>query len=629
MMHRVFAWMSSNVQFAWLAGLVAAGLAAPAAAAPPAAQPDAAALQQAKATLTGTLRGGTRCGRKIGTEFKIEEVAAGPAGIGVKGSFQTTDMPGGDKTPHLETPFEGQFFPATGILQLHSVIIPYDPKACPKPLATVFGHKMECSVDFLGIIGEKLAEKRAKERAELAATSKFTAAFGRELAGDGWRGTIVNPAFDCSELALSQSGGTGPRNLPVISPDAAYAQASYMMNSGPPAVAGSAHVYWLKMAADQGHRDANAYLGRTYDLGEGAPQDFALAAKYYRVAAEAGDARAQTGLSKLLADGKGVPRNQAESEHWAALSTATRESAARICASGPAITTFSQLMLDSLSDPTAKIMEFLGGAFMGVDINPGGFRIISVTEQAVASVDRPFLCEAVARRFGATVTNIKPDFIEYQASNGDIYLKDQSFDAGMNRMLANGATAMMNAVPWVQPFHVEPQGGTRFEMTLQPQMIAFSRPYVAVVDISASATAVAAAPAPATTTATPTSRSVDTAAPVSRAAPRPAAALPAAAQAPAPQQAAGDSSQFDDMVNDAFVKWTSTWYRDRYKFGSAHAAKSECRPTGCTVAGTFSFTRGGALLTIPFSGRLSARGDDYQLTELCYNDTSTGQQDCM
>ncbi len=53
-----------------------------------------------------------------------------------------------------------------------------------------------------------------------------------------------------------------------------------------------------------------------YDKGRGVPQDDAEAVKWYRRAAEQGDAKAQHNLGLLNLAGKGVPLDQAKSLEW-------------------------------------------------------------------------------------------------------------------------------------------------------------------------------------------------------------------------------------------------------------------------------------------------------------------------
>ncbi len=50
-----------------------------------------------------------------------------------------------------------------------------------------------------------------------------------------------------------------------------------------------------------------------YEDGEGVPKDFSEAAKWYRKAADQGDAAAQLSLAKMYALGNGVPKDVSES----------------------------------------------------------------------------------------------------------------------------------------------------------------------------------------------------------------------------------------------------------------------------------------------------------------------------
>jgi hypothetical protein len=141
-------------------------------------------------------------------------------------------------------------------------------------------------------------------------------------------------------------------------------------------------------------------------------------------------------------------------------------------------------MLGSMDDPMTKAIEFLGGAFMDVKVNPGTFRIVSVAARAISSLDQPFICEVVARRIGMSLVSVKPDY-EYlgRTDEGDLVHRDQQFEARMNEAMAQGATELANSIPWIQPFSVTPQGGDRFKLTLQQQLIALSREYSVLIDI--------------------------------------------------------------------------------------------------------------------------------------------------
>jgi clan AA aspartic protease (TIGR02281 family) len=70
----------------------------------------------------------------------------------------------------------------------------------------------------------------------------------------------------------------------------------------------------FRALAEKGNADAQLNLGWMYANGEGVPQDYAEAVKWYRKAAEQGDKGAQLRLEKLHADGKVVPQDYAEAE---------------------------------------------------------------------------------------------------------------------------------------------------------------------------------------------------------------------------------------------------------------------------------------------------------------------------
>ena len=53
-------------------------------------------------------------------------------------------------------------------------------------------------------------------------------------------------------------------------------------------------------------------LGYMYYEGQGVPQDYEEAVKWYRLAAEQGDAEAQCGLGEMYYGGEGVPQDYAE-----------------------------------------------------------------------------------------------------------------------------------------------------------------------------------------------------------------------------------------------------------------------------------------------------------------------------
>ena len=75
-------------------------------------------------------------------------------------------------------------------------------------------------------------------------------------------------------------------------------------------------VRWYRLAAEQGDATAQNNLGVMYGAGRGVPQDDAEAVRWYRLAVEQGDANAQYNLGVRYDDGLGVPLDDAEAVVW-------------------------------------------------------------------------------------------------------------------------------------------------------------------------------------------------------------------------------------------------------------------------------------------------------------------------
>ena len=80
----------------------------------------------------------------------------------------------------------------------------------------------------------------------------------------------------------------------------------------------------LRLAADQGHAEAQTDLGYAYYYGDGGlPQDYAEAWKWCRMAAEQEDANAEVRdmLASMYYHGKGVPQDFVEAYAWFSVAT--------------------------------------------------------------------------------------------------------------------------------------------------------------------------------------------------------------------------------------------------------------------------------------------------------------------
>ena len=82
---------------------------------------------------------------------------------------------------------------------------------------------------------------------------------------------------------------------------------------------------WFRRAAQQGHAGAQFNLGRLYTVGHGVQQSDAEAAKWFRRAAEHGFADAQMDLGYMYARGLGVPQDWVAAHMWFALAASLAE----------------------------------------------------------------------------------------------------------------------------------------------------------------------------------------------------------------------------------------------------------------------------------------------------------------
>lgn len=90
---------------------------------------------------------------------------------------------------------------------------------------------------------------------------------------------------------------------------------------------------FFKQAAEHGHVDAEAELGRCYEDGDGVEQDYVLAARWYRRAAEhvpnlGGAGQGRNNLGNLYMAGHGVPKDYIQAYMWFSLAGTERSLAA-------------------------------------------------------------------------------------------------------------------------------------------------------------------------------------------------------------------------------------------------------------------------------------------------------------
>jgi hypothetical protein len=81
-------------------------------------------------------------------------------------------------------------------------------------------------------------------------------------------------------------------------------------------------VKWIRAAAESGHHQAEAFLGRCYETGRGVIQDYTQAVDWYERAAVAGNAVAMGRLGEMFSDGRGVEPDLIQAYQWLNLAAA-------------------------------------------------------------------------------------------------------------------------------------------------------------------------------------------------------------------------------------------------------------------------------------------------------------------
>ena len=79
----------------------------------------------------------------------------------------------------------------------------------------------------------------------------------------------------------------------------------------------------IQRAADQGDAEAQFNLGVMYATGDGVPQDYQEAVKWYRRAADQGYADAQYNLGVMYYNGEGVIQDKREAYIWFSIAAIT------------------------------------------------------------------------------------------------------------------------------------------------------------------------------------------------------------------------------------------------------------------------------------------------------------------
>ena len=118
-----------------------------------------------------------------------------------------------------------------------------------------------------------------------------------------------------ANLALAQQPerqAAGDTPHPVSSANEAYRKGKEFAQNKNYAEA----MRWYRTAADQGNADAQLALGNLYGQGQGVPQDNATALLWFRKAADQGNLEAENDVGFFYLTGMGAAQNYVEAMRW-------------------------------------------------------------------------------------------------------------------------------------------------------------------------------------------------------------------------------------------------------------------------------------------------------------------------
>lgn len=115
-----------------------------------------------------------------------------------------------------------------------------------------------------------------------------------------------------------------------------------------------------RKAAERGDSDAQNNLGASYANGNGVPQNYALAVKWYGKSAKQNNSMAQKNLGVCYFNGQGVPQDFVEAYKWYAVAAANGEGIKAAMYRDDAASRLSPTQLSKAQAEAAKLFEQLG-----------------------------------------------------------------------------------------------------------------------------------------------------------------------------------------------------------------------------------------------------------------------------
>lgn len=118
--------------------------------------------------------------------------------------------------------------------------------------------------------------------------------------------------FALAQQAERQSAPASSAPEPIQSADEAYRKGSEFQKKQDYAEA----LRWYRMAADRGNAQAQVGVGNLYAQGQGVPQDYSEALRWFRMAADQGNSEAQNDVGLFYLSGLGVSQDYPEGLRW-------------------------------------------------------------------------------------------------------------------------------------------------------------------------------------------------------------------------------------------------------------------------------------------------------------------------
>ena len=124
-------------------------------------------------------------------------------------------------------------------------------------------------------------------------------------------GCVHPPIFDAEKMAywFQKAAEQGHSDAQF------WLGVSYYRNEGVPWDENKA-VYWWQKSAEQGHSDAQFWLGLSYYKNEGVPWDENKAVYWWQKSAEQGNALAQFNLGDIYSNGRQIPHDYKKAVYW-------------------------------------------------------------------------------------------------------------------------------------------------------------------------------------------------------------------------------------------------------------------------------------------------------------------------